>query len=123
MFGKKEEAKVSRQEIRNLIGAGCVFEGNLTISEGLTRIDGEVLGNISGSGGVLIGEKGKVKGNISLSEVVIYGKVEGDISAKSVELRSGSNVKGNITTAELLIEKGAIYNGQCKVEQSSTEAP
>lgn len=123
MFGKREEVKISRQEVKTIIGIGCLFEGNITLPEGLTRIDGEILGNVSGNGGVIIGEKGSIKGNINLSEVIIYGKVEGDISAKSVELRAGSHVKGNITTTELYIEKGAIYNGQCRMEQKGEEPP
>ena len=50
-------------------------------------------------------------------EIVIYGRVEGEIIAKSVELKTGSRVDGNITTSDLVIEKGALYNGQCRMEQ------
>lgn len=120
MFGKKEEVKRTNQDIKTLIGVGCVFEGNLTASEGLTRIDGEIIGNVSGNGGVILGEHGSIKGNISLQEVIVYGRIEGDIRAKSVELKSGSRVDGNIRTEELLIEKGAVYNGECRMGQSSS---
>lgn len=123
MFGKRGEIRASTQEVKTLIGVGCQFEGNLTLSEGITRIDGDVIGNINGGGSIIIGEKGSVKGNISLVNVIVYGRVEGDISAKSVELRSGSYTKGNINTMELVVEKGAIYNGECKMEEKGVEPP
>ncbi len=124
MFGgRREEMKSSKQELNVLIGAGCVFEGNIKLPEGLSRIDGEILGNVSGDGGVIIGEKGVIKGNINLNQVIVYGKVEGDIYAKSVELRAGSYVIGNLITEELYVEKGAIFNGQCKMGQKGAESP
>ncbi len=119
MFGKREEARRTSQEIKTLIGAGCIFEGNLTISEGLTRIDGEIIGNVNGNGGLIVGEGGSIKGNVNVEEVVVYGKIEGDIKAKGAELKAGSRVDGDITVQELSIEKGAIYNGECRMDQSS----
>ncbi|MFN3813898.1 MAG: polymer-forming cytoskeletal protein, partial [Aquificaceae bacterium] len=53
-------------------------------------------------------------------DVIVYGKIEGDIRAKSVELKSGSKVDGNIRTTELVIERGAMYNGECRMGQSSS---
>ncbi|MFN3975971.1 MAG: polymer-forming cytoskeletal protein [Aquificaceae bacterium] len=113
---KKDTRPAVNQEVKNLIAAGCIFEGNLTITEGITRIDGEVKGNIIGSGGLIVGEQGSIKGNINVKEVVIYGVVEGDISANMVELKAKSRVRGNITTSELIVERGAVYNGECRME-------
>jgi len=48
MFKRKEEINLSTQEIRTLISVGCIFEGNITVPECLTRIDGEIIGNVSG---------------------------------------------------------------------------
>ncbi len=121
MFGKKEEARVSNQEIRTLIGIGCLFDGNLTIPEGLTRIDGEIRGNISGKGGLILGERGSVRGDIDLERVVVYGRVQGNIKAQSLEIKAGGRVDGNVQVKELIIEKGAVYNGECKMEGG--EAP
>ncbi|MEZ0360844.1 MAG: polymer-forming cytoskeletal protein [Hydrogenobacter sp.] len=119
MFGKREEVRVTNQEIKTLIGLGCLFDGNLTVSEGLMRIDGEIRGNISGKGGLILGERGIVKGDISLEKVIVYGRVQGNISAQSLELKSGSRVDGNIHVEELVIERGAVYNGECKMEGGS----
>jgi cytoskeletal protein CcmA (bactofilin family) len=97
------------------LGPGCLFEGNLTLPEGLTRIDGEVIGNIKGNGGLIIGENGSVKGDLNVENVVVYGKVHGNIRARSLEIRASGRVEGDIQVQELVVEKGAIFNGKCSM--------
>jgi cytoskeletal protein CcmA (bactofilin family) len=115
MLGRRKETESSSQEVRTILGPGCLFEGNLTIPEGLTRIDGEVIGNVKGNGGLIIGENGSVKGDIDVENVVVYGKVHGNIRARSLEIRASGRVEGDIQVQELMIEKGAIYNGKCSM--------
>jgi cytoskeletal protein CcmA (bactofilin family) len=121
MLGRKKEQEVSSQEVRTILGPGCLFEGNLTIPEGLTRIDGEVIGNIKGNGGLIIGESGSVKGDIDVENVVVYGKVHGNIRARSLEIRASGRVDGDVQVQELMIEKGAIYNGKCTMGVEGSE--
>jgi cytoskeletal protein CcmA (bactofilin family) len=121
MLGRKKEQEVSSQEVRTILGPGCLFEGNLTIPEGLTRIDGEVIGNVKGNGGLIIGESGSVKGDIDVENVVVYGKVHGNIRARSLEIRASGRVDGDIQVQELMIEKGAIYNGKCSMGVEGSE--
>jgi len=121
MFGRKKEQEVSSQEVRTILGPGCLFEGNLTIPEGLTRIDGEVIGNIKGSGGLIIGDSGSVKGDLSVENVVVYGNVNGNIRARSLEIRASGRVDGDIQVQELMVEKGAIYNGKCSMVVEGSE--
>jgi cytoskeletal protein CcmA (bactofilin family) len=121
MLGRRKETEVSSQEMHTIIGLDCVFEGNLTLPGGLARIDGDVVGNIKGSGGLIIGEKGSIKGDLNVENVIVYGRVQGNIKAKSLEIRASGRVDGNIQVEELLIEKGAIYNGQCNMGKGSTE--
>ncbi|MFZ8784325.1 bactofilin family protein [Thermocrinis sp.] len=122
MFGRKKEQQVSSQEVRTILGPGCLFEGNLTVSEGLTRIDGEIIGNIKGNGGLIIGEKGYVKGDLNVENLVVYGKIHGNIKARSLEIKASGRVEGDIQVQELMIEKGAIYNGKCSMGVEGSEA-
>jgi len=115
MLGRKKEAELSSQEVRTIVGPDCLFEGNLTIPEGLTRIDGEVIGNIKGNGSLIIGERGSVKGDLSVENVVVYGKVHGNIRARSLEIRASGRVDGDVQVQELMVEKGAMYNGKCSM--------
>ncbi len=121
MLGGRKREQIVNQEIRTLISAGTVFEGNITITEGLMRIDGEIVGNVTGNGGIIIGESGSIKGDINVESVIVYGKILGNIKAKNVELRRGSTVKGKIEVYELYVEKGAIYNGECIMAESQQE--
>jgi len=121
MLGRKKETELSSQEVRTILGPGCLFEGNLALPEGLTRIDGEVIGNIKGNGGLIIGEKGFVKGDLSFENVVVYGKVHGNIRARSLEIRASGRVDGDVQVQELMIEKGAIYNGKCSMGVEGSE--
>jgi len=121
MLGRKKEAELSSQEVRTILGPGCLFEGNLTIPEGLTRIDGEVIGNIKGNGSLIIGERGSVKGDLSVENVVVYGKVHGNIRARSLEIRASGRVDGDVQVQELVVEKGAMYNGKCSMGMEGSE--
>ena len=121
MLGRKKETELSSQEVRTIVGPGCLFEGNLTLPEGLTRIDGEVIGNIKGSGGLIIGESGSVKGDLSIENVVVYGKVNGNIKARSLEIRASGRVDGDVQVQELMVEKGAMYNGKCSMGVGDSE--
>ncbi|MCC6063583.1 MAG: polymer-forming cytoskeletal protein [Thermocrinis sp.] len=121
MLGRKKETELSSQEVRTILGPGCLFEGNLTLPEGLTRIDGEVIGNIQGNGGLIIGEKGSVRGDIDVENVVVYGKVHGNIRARSLEIRASGRVDGDVQVQELIVERGAIYNGKCSMGVEGSE--
>jgi cytoskeletal protein CcmA (bactofilin family) len=49
--------------------------------------------------------------------VVVFGEVNGNIKATQlVELKSSARVKGNIETPSLVIEKGVVFEGACKME-------
>jgi cytoskeletal protein CcmA (bactofilin family) len=47
--------------------------------------------------------------------VVVYGKVQGNIRARSLEIRASGRVDGDVQVQELMVEKGAIYNGKCSM--------
>jgi len=115
IFNKKKNQK-DFEEIRTFICSGCFFEGNITIGEGITRIDGEVQGNVKGEGGLLVGENGVIRGDIEVKKLMLYGQVFGNIKAEEVELYSGSAVKGNIKAKFIYIERGAGINGLCETD-------
>ncbi len=117
-LNKKRDPK-NQEEIRAFICSGCFFEGNITIGEGITRIDGEIQGNVRGEGGLLIGENGVIKGDVEVKKVILYGQIFGNVKTEEIELYSGSLIKGNIKTKSIFIEKGAIINGFCEMEYSS----
>jgi len=117
---KKEESNVSNTtragDVHTLLGKGSEFEGKLSF-EGQVRIDGKYSGQISTKDVLVIGEGAKVSAEISAGTVIINGTVEGNIRASGlVELHPPARVKGSIETPALSMEKGVIFEGQCKME-------
>ncbi len=127
MFGKNDKIKesgapvathsqpsklASSKEIRTLIGEGCKVEGNFFIPNA-TRIDGIIKGDLTGDSGVVIGGNGRIEGNISASEAIIYGTVVGNVDVHRLELKKGSSMNGDVTVVNLVTEQGCTFNGKC----------
>lgn len=107
-----------RTEEATVISKGVKIEGKLSCS-GNIRLDGEVQGDISSQGVVIIGEFGKVNGQINADNITIGGKVTGTVKAKDkVVLEAKANLKGDITTKALMVEAGAVFNGNTKMGDS-----
>jgi cytoskeletal protein CcmA (bactofilin family) len=94
---------------------GSRVEGRLTF-EGSVRIDGEIDGEIEAQGTVTIGENAVVRAQISAANIVVNGKVTGDLlGRKRVELRVPARLQGNITTPSLVIHEGVVFEGHCSM--------
>lgn len=97
--------------INTLIGLGSSFHGDMHVN-GFVRIDGDVDGNIETSSNVLVGEKARIRGNITASSAIVGGIIEGNIQALGgIKLLSTSAVIGDITTKSLQIEENVIFQG------------
>lgn len=103
-------------EITTILGKGSAFDGKLTF-EGAVRIDGEFSGEIRTDGTLIIGQTAEVKAEIQASVVVIEGTVRGDLTATgSIEIHAPARVYGNLTTPQLEIEKGSVFEGNCQMQ-------
>lgn len=97
----------------NLIGTGTSIEGNVT-SSGDIRIDGNLKGNLTTKGKVILGGTGKVNGEVHCRNFEIEGSLEGKIFVTDLlSLRAKSKVFGDISTIKLAIEPGAFFTGKC----------
>ena len=94
------------------IGKSLVIKGEVTGSESL-YIDGRVEGSINLSGNrVTIGRNGVVAANISAREIVVLGKVRGNLTASDrVDIRSDGSLTGDVVAARISIEDGAFFKG------------
>ncbi len=85
------------------------------------RIDGEIEGDISCNGKIVVGENGYLKGSISCVSAEIIGRVEGNITAtETLSLRSTANIKSRVIAKRLLIEPKAVFDGSCSFKSSET---
>ena len=94
------------------IGKSLVVKGEVSGSESL-YIDGKVEGTINLPGNrVTVGRNGQVAANILAREVVVLGKVRGNVNASDrVDIRSEGSLTGDVTAARISIEDGAYFKG------------
>lgn len=116
---KKPDIAVN-EKFDTLIGKNSKFEGKLD-AEGTVRIDGEFRGNIKVIGDLIVGEEGKMFGDISANNVTVSGIVEGNIIASNqLKINSTAKVLGDIHIISLIVEEKAIFEGQCTMKKVST---
>ncbi len=94
------------------IGKSLVIKGEVTGSESL-YIDGRVEGSINLAGNrVTVGRNGVVAANINAREIVVLGKVRGNLTASDrVDIRSDGSLTGDVVAARISIEDGAFFKG------------
>jgi cytoskeletal protein CcmA (bactofilin family) len=95
------------------ISQGIKIKGEVTGSEDL-YVDGQVEGKLNLSNGTLtIGPNGIVKADIDAREVMVSGRVEGNVTGREkVQLWSTGQVSGEVRTERLAIEEGAMLRGK-----------
>jgi len=98
------------------IGRTLVIKGEVTGAEALF-IDGRVEGTISfPENRVTIGRNGNVTANITAKEVVIMGKVKGNVECEDrLDIRSEGSVTGDVSTVRISVEDGAVLKGGIQV--------
>ncbi|MBM4382707.1 MAG: polymer-forming cytoskeletal protein [Deltaproteobacteria bacterium] len=97
------------------IDQGSSFEGKLSFKD-TVRIDGHFAGEISSENTLVVGETGIIEANVRSQIVIISGTVAGDIVAgKKIVMHKTGRVDGNVSTPSLVMEDGAVLNGQLKM--------
>jgi cytoskeletal protein CcmA (bactofilin family) len=105
----------------NLISTGTDITGDIK-SNGDIRIDGTLKGNLNTKGKVVIGPTGKVSGEVICKNSEVSGVVEGKIIVgQLLNLKASSKILGDIVTAKLSIEPGALFTGFCKMGDGDNE--
>jgi len=110
---------ISEPGLTNQLKKGTKIEGNLS-SESDARIDGTIEGNVNVHGKVIIGETGTIIGDIKCSICEISGTVKGKLNiGNRLTLKASAIFTGDMTTAKLIIEPGAVFNGTCKMDNKT----
>lgn len=98
--------------VPSLISNDVVMRGNVT-SSGEVQFDGNLEGDIKASS-LIIGDKASVRGEVVCESVIVRGRVEGGIRARSVSLASTAHILGDILHSSLQVESGAHFEGNCR---------
>ena len=107
----------------SVIGTGMTIVGNCE-TDGTVRIEGKVEGTVRAGKAVVIGKEGCIVGNIFTQDAVVSGRVKGTVFAESrLELQSTSDIDGDIKARRMLLEDGALINGQVEMGDIGASRP
>jgi cytoskeletal protein CcmA (bactofilin family) len=96
-----------------VLTSDCEFKGALAFS-GELELHGRLEGTIESEGGALtVGEQAMIKAEIKVNDVLIYGKVQGNVHATGrVELRGKAEVYGDVYSNRLAMDDGVVFVGR-----------
>jgi cytoskeletal protein CcmA (bactofilin family) len=119
MLGKKEIVETDRTgDLNTVIGKGSVIEGHVTVQNSL-RIDGRILGQVQVSDSLIVGKDGEIDGEVRVKNAIIGGRVKNRILATGkVVLESHAIVHGEVKTTKLVIDEGAVFDGNCAMSEN-----
>ena len=105
-----------------VVSPDAEFKGSLKFKDSL-RIDGSFEGEIDSDGTLFVGKSGVIKAEISIGNIIVEGKIEGNVTCKDkIELRSSARIFGDIEAKRLTIAEGVNIVGKCSVS-TQKEAP
>ncbi|NLC77513.1 MAG: polymer-forming cytoskeletal protein [Clostridia bacterium] len=115
---RKRESQ-SYDQIDTVIGAGTVFQGTIH-ANGTIRIDGGLKGDVITKGDIIVGDSGKIEGNLEARNILIAGQIQGNVGTTGkLEVAASGRIMGDLTVGSLVIDDGAVFQGHCRMESSS----
>src|SRR5215475_10688089 len=110
---------------KNTLGSDVEIKGNLKFSGELT-FDGKIDGEIQTDGVLNLGDSAVVNGNINAQNVIVRGKINGNITAKEkIDIKTKTELFGDIRASKLSVEEGVTFVGKTEVNPNkvSPSAP
>jgi cytoskeletal protein CcmA (bactofilin family) len=100
----------------SVLGHGTRVRGRVH-GDGDLRVEGQVEGDVTLSGDLVIEEGAQIQGNVEAAAVTIGGTLTGDVSARgAVTIRATARVAGNMGGAEVSLEEGAEFTGRIEAD-------
>ena len=101
------------QVLSNHIQKGTTIEGNIDTT-GNIRVDGRVTGNVRSKARIVLGESAHIEGDIQAQNAEIQGYMKGRLEVgELLVLKPSARIDGDIYANKMMIESGAVFNGQC----------
>lgn len=113
---KKPSTSPASSNALNALVKGTVVEGDIRCESDL-RVDGSIKGKLTCQAKVIIGPTGQVEGEIRCQNAVIEGRFKGQLFVTELlNVRETADVDGEISTNKLLVQSGAKFNVNCRME-------
>lgn len=125
MFKDDPKEENFDEDVETIVGNSVSLEGEFS-SQGSIAINGKIMGKVTTQKNIDVGDEAEVKADLDGKNVMVSGRVEGNIKAERLEVKENGEVSGDIETKILLIAEGARFSGNCKMgedEERSDDVP
>ncbi len=122
MMQRKPDGSI---QVGGMLGEGVRVDGTMEFTQTF-RVDGEFKGKILRSDRLVVGEKGKVSGEIEVNSLVVYGTIEGKVKVKgALEIQPKGKIRGDLSlaTAALVVMEGGVIEGTITMSKSGPAEP
>ena len=129
VFGRDKKARAQQQrpnakatvELETSVGANTSIKGDIRSSGGV-RVDGDFEGTLDIAGNLIVGEAAKVVATVAAHNVQIQGTLQGDVTARRIEILDTGKLWGNIAVDSFVLDDGGFFRGQSQM-QSDEQPP
>lgn len=122
MFSSSNK-KLDTTTTSTVIGEGIKLEGGVVKGRGNIRVDGEIMALVEIEGSIIVGESGRITGDVKVEHGLVAGKIDGNVTCSaSLHLSPTSVLNGNITVGSLIIDEGARFVGSCQMSNMQTDS-
>lgn len=106
---------MAKDDFTAFLGSGTEYQGQLNF-KGTVRIDCRFHGTITSDGKLILGKEANLEGDVAVKELVVHGVLKGDaIVTNRTILHQDAKVSGTLTTATLIMEEGALLQGELRM--------
>ena len=110
-FARKVNKDSSTVPVPSIISEGTKVKGNIN-SAGIIHVDGKLQGDIT-CDELVIGNKGSVKGSVKVTNLQLYGILNGKASVDKLFVAKSARLIGDASHSSIAIEPGAYIDGHC----------
>ncbi|MBP5430279.1 MAG: polymer-forming cytoskeletal protein [Elusimicrobiaceae bacterium] len=110
----KKDSDFSSGEHFSVVSAECYFQGTLNV-QGSLRVDGTLEGAVDNARHVIVGDGGKIVGDVTAEIVVCGGSIEGNVCANMLEILGKASIIGDIRAKKMIVEEGGRIDGRCTI--------
>ena len=110
---KIQSRRATSGTVDSSVGARSRMEGRFEFLGG-AELSGEVSGEISAAGDLIIGESASIRATIRGERIKIFGQVEGDLfCTERLEAFAGAKIAGDVHCPRVVMHDGVVFDGQC----------
>ena len=110
-----QKPHILESEPETVIGETLQIEGTLRF-ERLLRLDGKFEGDLVSTGDLIVGPRGELVGDVrDMADLVVFGKVIGNINVDHLELCGAASIYGDVTCKTLLMDPTVVLVGTLNV--------